>query len=415
MAALVADIKDINERKRREDDVLYAIAAGNQRPIIPNMEFEFANSDVHEDLYKIIKYSCGEVFASLDLVGRVMRIWTTLLEPMLGISPRPHDTIEYSVKAKKHREKCTIAFPAEGDGSLGADCVTGHIKKPHHVCNGIENISLEENVSYNARLEKSDFIDKKIFHNGNQTSCQNNNVFDTSVHGKVQNIVDIAHAGICNKIGDGSVRSEVEREEGELTPNGDFEEDNFLGFEESARNEIDAFKPNEGSASRTYPVRINCEVVEGENDIDDEGDESGQSNTEDSENASAAVEDVSPSESHDGEDSREDNEEDVNNDDKAESEREAERISVNNDAEEEEGTSLSILENFLHTAKPLAKYVQPSLYDMQDKSSRIFYGNFSLYVLFRLHQVCDRTFFIFLRLDKYINSKLYIVYYYETT
>lgn len=134
----------------------------------------------------------------------------------------------------------------------------------------------------------------------------------------------------------------------------------------------------------------------GENDADadDEGEESAQRSTEDSENASEAGEDASGSESGDAEEcSREDHdeeEEDMDHDDqdtKAESEGEAEGTTETHDAEG--GISLSQLlsERLLLSVKPLAKHVPTALHDRDEKSSRIFYGNDSFYVLFRLHQV----------------------------
>lgn len=193
---------------------------------------------------------------------------------------------------------------------------------------------------------------------------------------------------------DGSAHNnmKVEREEGELSPNGDFEEDNFIGFEEPARVVSMPKEKDGGSASRPFPSRIEevsvrSGVAAGDNDIDadDEGDESAQRSTEDSENVSEAGEDVSGSESGDGEDcSREDNEEEeADPDNKVESEGEAEEIV---DAEGE-GTSILFSERFLYTAKPLAKHVPLSLHNKEDKVSHIFYGNDSFYVLFRLHQV----------------------------
>jgi len=34
---LLAEIKEINEKKRKGDAVLLAVAAGNRRPIVPNV------------------------------------------------------------------------------------------------------------------------------------------------------------------------------------------------------------------------------------------------------------------------------------------------------------------------------------------------------------------------------------------
>lgn len=182
----------------------------------------------------------------------------------------------------------------------------------------------------------------------------------------------------------------VEREEGELSPNGDFEEDNFANYGEAGSE--GAHKAKDGAVGRQYQTRhgeeeLCCGEAGGENDADadDEGDESAQRSSEDSENASENG-DVSGSESGDGEEcSREDHEEDGEHDTKAESEGEAEGMADAHDVEGD-GTSLPLSERFLLTVKPLAKHVPPSLHD-KEKDSRVFYGNDSFYVLFRLHQV----------------------------
>ena len=138
-------------------------------------------------------------------------------------------------------------------------------------------------------------------------------------------------------------------------------------------------------------------------DADDEGGESAQRSSEDnSENASENG-DVSGSESGDGEDcSREQHEEDGDHDEhdnKAESEGEAEGMADAHDVEE--GTILPFFERFLLHVKPLAKHVPPSLHD-KEKGSRVFYGNDSFYVLFRLHQVRLVFYFCFFGMTYFI-------------
>lgn len=182
----------------------------------------------------------------------------------------------------------------------------------------------------------------------------------------------------------------IEREEGELSPNGDFEEDNFAVYGDAGAEATQ--KSKDDGVSRQYQARhggedVGCREVGGENeaDADDEGEDSPQRSSEDSENASENGE-VSGSESGDAEDcSREEHEEDAEHDNKAESEGEAEGMADAHDVEGD-GISLPFSERFLLTVKPLAKHVSPSLHDKQ-KDSRVFYGNDSFYVLFRLHQV----------------------------
>ncbi|RDY08270.1 Paired amphipathic helix protein Sin3-like 3, partial [Mucuna pruriens] len=169
-----------------------------------------------------------------------------------------------------------------------------------------------------------------------------------------------------------------EREEGELSPNEDLEEDNFAVY---GGNGLDAVhKGKDGGVSRQYQNRHGEEVcgeTRGENnaDADDKGEESPHRSLEDSENAFENV-DVSGSESAD-------EHEDGEHDNKAETEGEAEGIADAHDVEGD-GMSLPYSKRFLLSVKPLAKHVPPMLHEM-DRNSRVFYGNDSFYVLLRVH------------------------------
>ena len=185
-----------------------------------------------------------------------------------------------------------------------------------------------------------------------------------------------------------------EREEGELSPNGgDFEEDNCEVYGHAGLEAV--HKGKNGTICRQYQNRHGEEVrgeAGGENDADDEVEESPHRSMEDSENASENG-DVSGTESADGEECSREHEEDGDHehDNKAESEGEAEGMADANDVEGD-GASLPYSECFLVTVKPLAKHVPPVLHD-KERTARVFYGNDSFYVLFRLHQV--QMFFIF--------------------
>ncbi|XP_062206253.1 paired amphipathic helix protein Sin3-like 4 [Phragmites australis] len=469
--SLLTEIKEINEKKRKEDDVLLAIAAGNRRPIVPNMSFEYIDSKIHEDLHKIIKYSCGEICNSSDQLDKVMRIWTTFLEPILGVQPRIHGAEDLDlVKPKSRTTKSGLASVAESNTGAGVVAKQGH---------GDESVLHEQGPSSRSRLVNGIAADTQNgFHDADRTARRSEEPSNAALNGRVHGAVSAAddmlalstqnmsterssenaavvraeqhkanseltpgvnasrssHDGVetagearaCNETlssaeggetgrsgsslnggctnegnkvrlnNEGSAphnTSKVEREEGELSPNGDFEEDNFVPFEDGSS------KAKEGSTSRPFQGRPgevvpSCAEAAGENDADadDEGEESAQRSTEDSENASEAGEDASGSESGDGEEcSREDHdeeEEDMDHDDqdaKAESEGEAEGTTETHDVEG--GISLPLSERFLYAVKPLAKHVPTALHDRDEKSSRIFYGNDSFYVLFRLHQI----------------------------
>ncbi|KAJ4960471.1 hypothetical protein NE237_020381 [Protea cynaroides] len=481
--SLLVEIREINEKKRKEDDVLLAIAAGNRRPIIPNLEFEYCDPEVHDDLYQLIKYSCGEVCTTTEQLDRVLRIWTTFLEPLLGVPSRPQgaEDTEDVVKAKNPAVKSSGASVVESDGSPGADVAATKSKQLNLAGNREDS---EQGSSCRVRLENGDArVKEDGLHDGDHGARRTDNLSSTSQPAKVQNNVSMAgevsgvnpnatsidrlaesNASIANRAEQSHARTnteitpglsttpartvhtateggheprltneflpsseggestrpiiptngvmtdsnkvhryhdksgghlKVEREEGELSPNGDFEEDNFVAYGDAGVDTLP--KAKDSIARRQYQARngeeeeMCCGEAGGENDADadDEGDESAQRSTEDSENASEAG-DVSGSESGDGECSREDHEEEEDaehdeHDAKAESEGEAEGMADAHDVEGE-GTLLPYSERFLLTVKPLAKYVPSVLHDKEKKDSRIFYGNDSFYVLFRLHQ-----------------------------
>ncbi|XP_027359740.1 paired amphipathic helix protein Sin3-like 4 isoform X4 [Abrus precatorius] len=466
--ALLAEIKEISEKKRKEDDVLLAIAAGNRRPILPNLEFKYSDPDIHEDLYQLIKYSCGEL-CTTEQLDKVMKVWTTFLEPMLCVPSRPQgaEDTEDVVKAKNNSVISGIASVAESDGN---PAVGATIVNPKHLNvsrNGDDCMPLDQSTSSKAWHSNGDSgvredkcIDDRTVH---KTETLGSNI----QHGKVNSIVftpdepSVVHkqdqsserlmnatvsaasgmeqsngrtnldtaSGITaapsrpgnvtvergldlpsSEGGDSTKPStstngavtggakvhryqedsvlpfKGEREEGELSPNGDFEEDNFAVYGGTGLNVV--HKGKNSSVSRQYQNRHGEEVcgeTRGENDADadDEGEESPHRSSEDSENASENV-DVSGSESADGEECSREEQEDGEHDNKAESEGEAEGMADAHDVEGD-GTSLPYSERFLLTVKPLAKYIPPMLHE-KDRNSQVFYGNDSFYVLLRLHQ-----------------------------
>ncbi|WCJ21740.1 Paired amphipathic helix protein Sin3-like 4 [Euphorbia peplus] len=467
--ALLVEIKEISEKKRKEDDVLLAFAAGNRRPIIPNMEFEYPDPDIHEDLYQLIKYSCGEV-CTTEQLDKVMKIWTTFLEPVLGVPSRPQgaEDTEDVVKAKNHTSK---SGESEGSPSGGGAAVMN--KQSNLSRNGDESIQPEQSSSSRAWLlngdngvkengspdadrvaRKSDTSCSTVQQDkmqtnapsadetlavGKQSTCidrlvnsntplaagaelsngrvnlesgtsvnpsrpsnggglalgSSNEMLASSEAGEFLRPIASANGGATEGVkshrynDDSAAQFKIEREEGELSPNGDFEEDNFAAYGETGLEAT--HKTKESTGSRQFQTRPREETpaeAAGENDADadDEGDESAQRSSEDSENPSENG-DVSGSESADGEEcSREEHEEDGehDHDNKAESEGEAEGMADAHDVEGE-GNVLPFSERFLLNVKPLAKHVPPALHD-KEKGSRVFYGNDSFYVLFRLHQ-----------------------------
>ncbi|KAG6520399.1 hypothetical protein ZIOFF_017449 [Zingiber officinale] len=469
---LLADIKEINDKMKKDDDILLAVAAKNRHPIIPNMEFKYADVDVHEDLYRIIKYSSGEVCTSSDQLDKVMKLWSTFLESLLGVPNRNQGVGDgQDINLKSRVVKTSVADLAESNGNAGAikqiktdnnilheqagcgrtgllnedvivtetcshnvDRAIWHgenlINNPHQgvvqssvpmideVSRGaLPNVHSEELPDSNNVVNRAEEVDTRS-NQGNITGITGASLRTVNVGTELQGepratsetlpSSEGGHSGrpIMSVNTGGTVEGskgfkptesptslrnfKIEREEGELSPTGDFEEDNFVAFGDTAI--IAAAEQKDVSISREYQVRPGCGDAAGENNADDEDEESPQRSTDASENASEAGEDASGSESGNGEEcSHEDHEEedDAEHDDeepKAESEGEAEGMTEAHDVEGEI-TSLPYSERFLNTVKPLARHVHAALHDKHEKSSKIFYGNDSFYVLFRLHQM----------------------------
>ncbi|XWS40811.1 hypothetical protein CRYUN_Cryun17cG0027500 [Craigia yunnanensis] len=452
--SLVAEIKELKEKNQKEDDVLVASVAGHRQPLAPHLEYEFLDVDIHEDLHKLIEYSCEEMCSTKEQLNKVMRLWTTFLEPMLGVPPRPNggEGADDAGNAQNPAVNYTASSIAESDGSPGADAAVNSGQQKAS-SDGDENSSPELTNSCrngltngetlakehpchvsrdDSKLEKKFIADKRPGINmlavgigalaieaenshsrnngegasgcgaaasrpssiaageGHESEANADLVHlseggDVTIHALSVNGVPTDGSTASRYHEESAGPSRIEKEEGELSPNGDFEEDNFVAYGDTGLKAVP--KAKHGVENRQYRSgngkELHSEDAGGENDADADADD------EDSENASEAGDDASGSESAGDECSREEHEEEeeVERDEvdgKAESEGEAQGMT---DTHLGDGMSLSISEHFLSTVKPLAKHVPTILLEEDRNSSWVFYANDDFYVLFRLHQI----------------------------
>ena len=62
---------NFKQKQQKHDDIIQSIAAGNKQPLVPHLEFEYSDVGIHEDLYKLVHYSCEELFSSKELLKDV--------------------------------------------------------------------------------------------------------------------------------------------------------------------------------------------------------------------------------------------------------------------------------------------------------------------------------------------------------
>ncbi|XP_074287332.1 paired amphipathic helix protein Sin3-like 2 isoform X2 [Silene latifolia] len=390
--SLVAEIRELKESMQKEDDMVLAVAAGNKRPLVPHLKFEYSDRDIHEDIYKLIKFSCEEIVTTKEQLNKVMRLWTTFLEPILGVTSHTHDD-EY-VKARQLSGKDGMEVEMAERPLVDGATING--KKPKLVVDGVES----------SRDAGTDATTKEhTCKEGSASNAQSNKLNDASVADSAlaQNVVE-SHFG----------RSNMEAVLGLLNGAEDAEEpisatdavqpqskaaDTLASMTTEAstliskasrhlektvgQSEVDKEEGETPKAKYSIKNQQNRDgIIENgglENDLDAEN--------EDSENASEGGDDnVSVDESAGDECSREEheNEEDVEHDEvegKAESEGEAEVHHLSGDV-----GSFKLSDGFL-SAKPLSKYISLASRDADKSDFRVFYGNDNFYALFRLHRM----------------------------
>ncbi|KAH9619279.1 hypothetical protein KSS87_011946 [Heliosperma pusillum] len=402
--SLVAEIRELKESMQKEDDRVLAVAAGNKRPLVPHLKFEYSDRDIHEDIYKLIKFSCEEVVTTKEQLNKVTRLWTTFLEPILGVISHSPDG-DY-VKARQLSGR--NGMEGEIVESPLVDGATVNGKKPKLVADGVE--SSIDDVS---RLLRTDATTKEhTGKEGSPSNAQSKKLNDASVvdTALVRNVVESHHGtsnmeaasgprsilpGMLNGAEDAQepksatdavqpqskaadTSASMTNEPPTLTSKASRHLEKTVGQSESDKEE------GEMSHKAKYSIKSQQNrdgIVENgglEDDVDAE--------MEDSENASEGGDDVSVDESAGDECSREENEEeeDVEHDElegKAESEGEAEVHHLSGDV-----GSLKLSESFL-SAKPLSKYSSLTSCDGEKSDFRVFYGNDNFYALFRLHRI----------------------------
>ncbi|KAJ0260964.1 Paired amphipathic helix protein Sin3-like 2 [Hirschfeldia incana] len=410
--ALVTELKDLKEKSQEEDDVLLSVAVGHKQPIIPHFEYEYLDRTIHEDLFKLVQFSCEEICSSKEQIGKVLRLWKNFLEMMLGVPLRAKGSNSVEDGALTSGEinvssdsanlvSRQLKFAANGDeyasSGVSKHSAVGLLKKDSSAKENCKDsdpankdVATCSTVKPQKDQENGNGADKRSGdvenNNGKVRSGDSSGTLkneldstDTIQHTQVRDIGSRTTAIANGVLPDASKAnsdyeepggpSNIEKEEGELSPIGD-SEDNFVVYEDR------------GLKSTAKPEHSG--EAEGEND-DDADDEDGDDASEGGEDASG-TESIGDECSQDGNGMEEEGEHDEI-DGKAESEGEAEGMDSHL-IEEEDNRLLPSSERVLLSVKPLSKHVAAAaLLDERQKDSRVFYGNDDFYVLFRLHRI----------------------------
>ncbi|KAL4581665.1 hypothetical protein LXL04_006191 [Taraxacum kok-saghyz] len=337
--SLVSEIKEIKSNSQTDEDILHTISGGNRHSIIPNLQFHYPDTTIHEDAFKLIKYSCQEICTSNEQLTKLINLWTSFLEPLLGLPVHVTATLHDSEPPPQK----VVSVISEDDDGVQSE--KGKGTRPSN------------NVDENGRELKL---------NVDEAQPTVSQPTDTT-----RSITTTTTNVITN--GPSIDPSKPEKEEGELSPTHDSDFSSYNQDSQTTNKQETELEPEDNNNNEE-------EEEEDEEEEDDEEDEE----EEESEDVSGGGDDVS------GDCSREEEEEE---EEKPESEGEVE----GNDRVEDLHLPLPLplplqqSEHFLRTVKPLAKCVNVSSSSSSNgggkNEARVFYGNDSFYTLFRLHQV----------------------------
>lgn len=211
---------------------------------------------------------------------------------------------------------------------------------------------------------------------------------------------DVITEGVENrsKVSDVAMAEQkVEREEGELSPTESFEHDSFEVYTENGIEPVQKLPDNvrmtKDQEHKDGGVVVGCTEAGARSNApaEDDGSKITQKLQEANENSSRIV--IAPGSSKfGGQVSSDEEHKGAMNCDRRDSvaESENEAVGNGNSNEGEDGSFFTFSERYLQPVKPLAKHVPGTLEASESDSrngSRVFYGNDSFYVLFRLHQV----------------------------
>ncbi|XP_010462623.1 PREDICTED: paired amphipathic helix protein Sin3-like 6 [Camelina sativa] len=323
---LVAEIKDISE-KRHQEDLLQAIAVRTMPSFTPDLEFDYCDTQIHEDLYLLIKYYCEEICAT-EQSDKVMKLWITFLEPMFGTLSRSQGDLatEDVSKLKNNQElhDACVAVKDSSSGSKGKHPISPKLLKDNPTMQGS---SPGKDVSANImkaaqhdKLQDDTDMSYEVIQSTKLVSARNDQIMeDVSV-----------------------VNHEAEREEGELSPTNSCEQGNFDVSGQNGLKPLQRVMDN--VTSNTYQQSCDkkgayCTETGTKGNTHPEDDENCHKLSEDNETASEKVASGTKSGCH---------------------EKHKEPISVAGEVangKEGEDGSFAFTERFLQTVKPVAKHM----------------------------------------------------------
>ncbi|KAL1807218.1 hypothetical protein ACET3Z_030286 [Daucus carota] len=355
--ALLAEIKEMSKNQQEEDDVLASIATGSRQPVIPNLKFQLPNSDIHFYVYWLISKSCQYMYPA-ERSDQVLKVYTTLLAPMLGVSSQ----LQHAENTEGDFVKAVVVAngvapcTGETDGSpIGVTGNNGGVGKnkfhdPDHISvNGdskYEKPHLEKVKNNITPMDEMPRIRKT-----EQPDCSS--ISTAEVEGNYERIHEENTPGILT-----TLESKKAAASGRLLEN---LPSSAEGDSKPISDLIGAMTESINGEECKEESQVQSTTVKVENELSPSG-EYEDHNLQGHGEANHIPEDSATSMQYQTRDSEEDE--------------------VENDATMDDDKG----DIRLNSVKPLKVHVPSLLLDKQKENAQIFYGNDSFYILFRLYE-----------------------------
>ncbi|KAH6763178.1 hypothetical protein C2S52_020611 [Perilla frutescens var. hirtella] len=447
--AFLAEIREISEKDQNEDERILSIGAGYRQPIKAHMKFEYPDPNIQEDLYQLMKYACGEV-CTPEQHDKVMKIWTTFLEPVLGIPSRP--SVEDIKDIVNNDSAKRLANFGKGNGiPVGEKAASENCRSSEMSKIGGENIPTEQSRSGrmlmghgNDTVENgSPSLDNAACEIDISSNATQNGVMRTDASA-IPAISDISkQAGFFEQFnpsptGEKNINQEHDADlQNGSGANGDHGitvmlnnkpqvglyktltcpsiegiqaqkcHSEIIGFSKCEREEGELSPPSKNledntmaafgevayrscksaeSTKRTGGEALCIEEAGGENDAN--ADDEGEESAKGSSDSENGykIADVSATDSADREERSPGDHDEDEDHDENDNKDECEREAEGVADIHENEGTVAFSGHLLHTVKPLTTKL-PVAFPVKEKNSEIFYGNDSFYLLLRLHQI----------------------------
>lgn len=164
-AALLAEIKKISEEKSDGENFYYHFATVERQKSTPHQEFKYCDLNVHDDIHQLIKDYIPQI-CTPEQFDRVMKIWTSFVEPMFNVPVRPRYIAKNVKKTESKKVHKTLAqrFSSsrdnksfkereEGELSTTGENNTKETYQSGYHQNGLQNETDEEGEAEERLLE----------------------------------------------------------------------------------------------------------------------------------------------------------------------------------------------------------------------------------------------------------------------